>query len=522
MSESRTQEQTNKFYERVLALAERFEFNVQIFVAIVAIACLVEVILGWNAFLKEVTLIRGRLERKAVSYLGVLSRATLNPILSYDWDQMDLYSRQMFEDEDVVFIRFVDARGQVIFDSLRPEFGEKFRKRYNKALKEKLSAVLARDVKQVMFSPEKLDELKALETKETLINRFNNFVSSIEKRFGVEKKSEKQIKSLIHYQDSLKGDVDDFSFGIVVISDKRKRTWGAVVLGFSLTAVNEEINASLMQNLAMTLFFVLLVAVNQYLTRREKLAAKAMADDIAKAKEFFSAIIPDELPQMEGMHVEAKHFQSPNLGGGFYSFVKSGDDASLVVANAATTGLASSYAASMFEALTLRRLHSQPELLPKDFVKGVRKDFELANVGGSIDMVVARFKKENDEIIVDYVAAGMEPPIVFHERNDLLASEQLLRRGGNGISQKSELTVEVGHLNLVKGDRLVFFNDGLSDDSDKRTFKAVNLRQAILNTAEVETKEAVNTISTAASTAYEDMPPDDLITIVVDVTDSVQ
>ena len=520
----RRDERSQLFYQRVMDLAERFEFNVQIFVAIVAIACLVEIILGWNAFLNDVSMIRGRLKRKAVSYLGVLSRATLNPVLAYDWDQMDLYSRQMFEDEDVVYIRFVDARGQVIFSSLRPSFKERFKKRYDKEFSDVLNPVLSRDANLLMFSPTGLPKLMKEETRRTLINRFNEFVDSVKARFGLEEEKEKRVGALVHYQDSLKGDVDDFSFGIVAITDKRKRTWGSVIVGFNLDAVNDEINGSLYKNLAMTLFFVMLVAVNQYLTRREKLAAKAMADDIAQAKAFFAEIIPKELPQINGVSIAANHYQSPNLGGGFYSVVKHTEGhkecANLVLANAATTGLASSYAASMFEALTLRRLHEEPHLTPKEFVKGVRQDFQLAKIGGSIDMVVIRCErgKAEEDLAIDYVAAGMEPPIVVHEKKDLLEAKMLMRRGGFGISCQGELSVEVGHLKLTKGDRLIVFNDGLSGESELRRFEGEQLRKAILDVGEETAAEAVTAITEVACESYEEAPPDDLITLVMDVT----
>ena len=174
----------------------------------------------------------------------------------------------------------------------------------------------------------------------------------------------------------------------------------------------------------------------------------------------------------------------------------------------------------MFEALTLRRLHEEPHLTPQEFVKGVRQDFQLAKIGGSIDMVVIRCErvKEAKDLAIDYVAAGMEPPIVVHEKKDLLEAKMLMRRGGVGISCRGELSVEVGHLKLTKGDRLLVFNDGLSGESDLRRFEGKQLRKAIVDVAEEEAKASVKAITEVACESYEETPPDDLITLVIDVT----
>src|SRR5207245_5159658 len=92
-------------------LAERLGRSGRVFLIGLLVACGIEVLVDWNSTLYEINVLRGSLRQKGEDYVDILRRAAQPAVEAYDWDALDELSRGLFDDEDVVYVRFSDAIG---------------------------------------------------------------------------------------------------------------------------------------------------------------------------------------------------------------------------------------------------------------------------------------------------------------------------------------------------------------------------------------------------------------------------
>lgn len=489
------------FIQRVTALAERFEANARLFVLVVVAACAVEIVLGWNAFFKEVSVIRGRLREKGSSYAGVLSRAVLPALLAYDWDRMELLATQMLDDPDVRALRFYDSRGQLVFHRASKEGGETA----GAASRERWD----RNARRLVSDPDCGPRLAEEETEHDAIQSYNDFLARMTERFaGGEQEGKKGER--VYYQDHLAPPEDGLAYALHPVRDKIGRVWGAVCIAFSLERVKADIHGALMSNLALTLFFVALVAVNQVMTRREKLQTKAMADEIAGAKAFFKEILPPPPQPVAGLRLDVASAQAPHLGGGFWAAAPRDEGLDLLLANGSTAGLAASYEAAMLEGLALRRMQAEEAPDGDAFLDGLADDAHRAGVKARLDACFCRIRRRGEGWILSWCAAGTAAPVLLRSSEELPEGTSLLARRGETLVPGRRDERARGDLELGSTDRVVLFDDGLHADPGARRFEGDALRRILVRDelrAEVLRDEVV--------AAYGDALPDDVLVLIV-------
>lgn len=497
------------FFQRVAALAERFEFNARLFVLVVVAACAVEILLGWNAFFKEVSVIRGRLREKGCSYAGVLSRAVLPALLAYDWDRMELLAGQMLDDSDVVALRFYDTRGQLVFHRGR---SSKDTLPSAPLPLQGFTARWDRNARRIVSDPLVGLSLAREETRRDLIQSYNDLLADVKTRFGAASEPGKRSAAEGYYQDRLSPPEDGLAYALHPVRDKLGRVWGAVCIAFSLDRVHEEIHGSFMSNLAMTLFFVALVAVNQILTRREKLQTRAMADEIAEAKRFFQTLLPPPPPPTAGFALDASHLQASHMGGGFWAAAPRKEGLDLFVANGSTAGLAASYEAAMLEGLALRRMGEEAPDEGRAFLEGLAEDAHKAGVSGSLDACYCQLRRGDGDAVIEWCCSGGASPILLREELPLPEAEDLLRRRGETLRPGRKGRQERGRMDLRSGDRILLFDDGLPDGAEERRFDGKALQQLI-----ADGTITASTLTARVAASYDTELPDDVLALVIDV-----
>ena len=110
-------------------MGDRLARSSRVFLLGVIVACGIEVLVDWNSTLFEINVLRDGMRQRGVNYASILTQAAVEPMLAYDADGMDALSAGLFDDEDVVFVRFADHLGVVVYDRLRSSYGERFASR---------------------------------------------------------------------------------------------------------------------------------------------------------------------------------------------------------------------------------------------------------------------------------------------------------------------------------------------------------------------------------------------------------
>src|SRR5262249_1353034 len=114
------------------------------------IACAIEVAVDWNATLFEINVLRQSLRMKGEQTAELLRKAGEAPLLAYDWDELERLSAGLFDDEDVVYVRFTDLLGNTLYDRLRPEYSPGFARTHGVGFRERYRREMARDVSGIM------------------------------------------------------------------------------------------------------------------------------------------------------------------------------------------------------------------------------------------------------------------------------------------------------------------------------------------------------------------------------------
>src|SRR5262249_26048004 len=143
----------NLLLERV---SERLSKSSRIFLIGLLVACGIEVAVDWNSTLEEINILRGSLKQKGEDYVDILRRAAQPAVEAYDWDALDELSRGLFDDDDVVYVRFSDALGNTLYDRARTDYAAEFARRHGLGFRDCYRHQMERDTGGMMTDPLRL------------------------------------------------------------------------------------------------------------------------------------------------------------------------------------------------------------------------------------------------------------------------------------------------------------------------------------------------------------------------------
>src|SRR5207237_444751 len=161
----------NLVLERV---SERLGKSARVFLIGVIIACGIEVTVDWNSTLGEINVLRGSLEQKGEDYVDILRRAAQPALSAYDWDALDELSRGLFDDEDVVYVRFADALGNTLYDRVRADYAVAFARAHGRSFREHYRHQMERDGGGMMTDPARLRDRITQSRHRDIIQAFND------------------------------------------------------------------------------------------------------------------------------------------------------------------------------------------------------------------------------------------------------------------------------------------------------------------------------------------------------------
>jgi stage II sporulation SpoE-like protein len=388
-------------------LSERLGKSSRVFLIGLLIACGIEVAVDWNSTLGEINVLRGSLKQKGEDYVDILRRAAQPAVEAYDWDALDELSRGLFDDEDVVYVRFSDALGNTLHDRLRASFGGEWARRHGQSFREHYRHQMERDAGGMMSDPLKLRARIASSRHRDLIQAFTDAEDRLLARFSKPPETH-EVPPTVLYQDRLYDDAKqldrNLSYALGVIATERGDATGVALVAFRHDRMNRAVVGKLLKGLGITLFFVALILVQNFLARRAKLRLLDLEAALSAARAAIRASTPDT-PAYGPGELGVAFAQADRLGGTVYDLSARADGSiDLLLAVPEGTGVDAAFASVVLRDLYRRQ---DPSLAPAARATALLAAYDEAPLARAVELLVLHLGADGR---VQGVIAGLRPP----------------------------------------------------------------------------------------------------------------
>lgn len=182
--------------------------------------------------------------------------------------------------------------------------------------------------------------------------------------------------------------------------------------------------------------------------------------EIAEAKAIQERLVPREIPQVAGYEIASSWQSAEAVGGDYFDVLELGEDTlGLCIADVAGKGIPAALLMSNLQA-AVRGL-SSPSLTPDLLCSSLNS---LVWKNTHTDRFITLFYAHLDGRTrrLRYANAGHNAPIVLHRDG----TQKRLQEGGGVLGVFEEQKFDLGTVDLVPGDRLVLFTDGVTEASN--------------------------------------------------------
>ena len=391
-------------------IADRLDRSAHVFLIGVIVACAVEVAVDWNATLRDINVLRATMRQKGENYLGILRSAAADPLLAYDGDALDLLAQPLLDDGDVVYVRFSDALGNTVTDRLRPEYAKSFREANDgESFREHYRRLIDRDTGGMISDP-------ALLARHMEASRHRDFIqmwSDAESAIGRWWKSGKETPSVasqgprILYQDRLadpNGSLDrriTWAIGAVVAEDDEP--FGVVLIALDQQSVNAASRSKLYQGLAMTIFFVGLIVLQNISARRSKLRRLELEVALSSARTAIRGALP-KVPALAWCDLGIGFAQDERVGGTLYDLRAGESSIELLLAVPEGAGVDAAFASVVLRDVYRRETHEGAPL--DEQLWAMLRGYRVSPLARAVDVMLLCIEPGR----VRGVVAGLLPP----------------------------------------------------------------------------------------------------------------
>ncbi|MAS35646.1 MAG: hypothetical protein CL610_16670 [Anaerolineaceae bacterium] len=197
--------------------------------------------------------------------------------------------------------------------------------------------------------------------------------------------------------------------------------------------------------------------------------------ELQLAREIQSALIPSQLPQLDGYDVAATWQAAREMAGDFYDAFRLADgNLGIVIADVSDKGAA----AALFMAVSRSfiRSYAYAGLAPVDVLSQTNDLIvEDSDSGMFVTAYYSVFEPGGRCLNVN---AGHNPPAVYRHRHRQI---EFLPRGGRAIGWFKDNPLQIWPVDLEAGDVLVYFTDGLTEaqNNDGDEYGIERLQQVI-------------------------------------------
>jgi sigma-B regulation protein RsbU (phosphoserine phosphatase) len=186
----------------------------------------------------------------------------------------------------------------------------------------------------------------------------------------------------------------------------------------------------------------------------------AQEREVEEARSIQRGFLPKEIPQLAGYEITCAWQPARNVGGDYYDILQfDGDTLGLCIADVAGKGMPAALLMSNLQAAF--RGFASPSVSPDNLCDKLNS-LICRNIAG--DRFITFFYSQLDGATkhLRYTNAGHNPPIVVHADG----THDLLSEGGGVLGVFPTQTFETGTYDLVSGDRVVLFTDGVTEASN--------------------------------------------------------
>jgi hypothetical protein len=498
----------NLFVERI---SERLGKSSRVFLIGLLVACGIEVAVDWNATLYEINVLRASLKQKGEDYVDILRRAAQPAVEAYDWDALDDLSRGLFDDEDVVYVRFSDALGNTLHDRVRADYAAAYARRVGVSFRDHYRHQMERDAGGMMTDPLRLRDRIAQSRHRDLIQAFTDAENRLLARFSAPPPPH-EAPPMVLYQDRLYDDERQLdrglSYALGVIATERGDATGVALVAFRHDRMNRAVVGKLLKGLGITLFFVCLILVQNVLSRRAKLRLLDLEAALSAARAAIRSSTP-ETPAYGAGDLGVAFAQADRLGGTVYDLAARDDGSiDLLLAVPEGTGVDAAFASIVLRDLYRRQGRATD---PAARVAALLADYDLSPLSRNLEILCAHFGADG---IVHGVVAGLRAPVVIDTGGALreLDLGAALPLAARRLAQP----LRPFQCALTDG-AFAMFDDGLPHDAARRLRPAVALAHIAdrLVRRHEDPQSAVEDVVAEAIKRYRKRHSDDFFALVV-------
>ena len=191
--------------------------------------------------------------------------------------------------------------------------------------------------------------------------------------------------------------------------------------------------------------------------------------ELQLAQEIQNALLPKEVPKLEGFEIDAAYRAALEVGGDYYDFFEVDENSiGIVVADVSGKGIGSSMIMTMIR--TSMRLEARGNKRASDVLNKVNK-VAVADIKKGMFVTTFYLILDAKKRMVNYASAGHNPMIMYREENN---SVSFLNPSGIAVGIdlgdpnefKKRITSET--LKLKKGDLLFIYTDGITEAMNEK------------------------------------------------------
>ncbi|TAJ15163.1 serine/threonine protein phosphatase [Marinilabiliaceae bacterium JC017] len=231
---------------------------------------------------------------------------------------------------------------------------------------------------------------------------------------------------------------------------------------------------------------LIIVFIENKRMQQELLEQEAIKREMELASRIQNQLIPgeDEFPKSSQINIKTLYYPHYGVGGDYYDIMQlSRNTIGFCIADVSGKGISAAMLMSNFQAV-IRSLFSSRINLKKLIHKLNARVNESANNEKFITLFIGRYNLRTKKL--SYVNAGHLPPLLFDNRKGQLFD---LDKGCIGLGMLDYIpSIEVGHVHVGKGSKLIAFTDGLVEHEQDNQIESgqSDIEKVISNTSNIE------------------------------------
>jgi sigma-B regulation protein RsbU (phosphoserine phosphatase) len=192
---------------------------------------------------------------------------------------------------------------------------------------------------------------------------------------------------------------------------------------------------------------------------------KIIQEDMRRAELIQRALLPREVPELEGVSVDTIYRPSQTVGGDLYDVVRLDDRLAVAyVADAAGHGVAAAMLAVLFKHRIPMTFGQPPAPSDPSFVlEAVNRCLVDECRAPGLFVTAAYCLIDTETRVMKFASAGHPPPLLMHPNGEFTRLEHT----GPALGLHREVTFGQLEVTLEAGDRLLLYTDGLVQGTDE-------------------------------------------------------